>query len=703
MTHRIGVDIGGTFTDLTLLRDDGSVVLWKEDSTPERHEEAIGRGLQGLAASEGLSLGDLLSEVELFVHGSTIATNAVIQRSGPRLGLVCTNGFRDVLYLRDGFKWDRYNLHLRRPDDFVPRHLRIGVRERIGSEGQIVRRLEEDDVRAASRSFREQSVDAVAVALLWSHLNPIHEQRTREILAVEMPDVPVILSSDVLPEIGEWVRTSATVLSAYAYPASSRYLRQISHDLREAGLGVDLRIMQLNGGCADVEQSLRVPTNLIASGPAAGPAAAIQVGRRAASENLIEVDMGGTSFDVCLITGGQIPRSRGLMVERQPLGIPGVEIHSIGAGGGSIAWIDSGGALRVGPRSAGSRPGPVAYAQGGTEPTVTDADVVLGYLSPETFHAGRRKLRTDLAERAVHDRIGAPLSIPTIEAAAGIVRVVNENMVNAIRVVSIEKGIDPRPYTLVAGGGAGPVHAGRLAAELGIGRVLVPREAGTLSAFGMAVTDVRHDYSGTAYATTSSWDAAAIEGLLKQLSQRASDDLRRAGFDPAQTELRRAVDARYLGQVHELIVPAPDGPISGDLIATLAERFHAAHRERYAWDMLKHPVEFLHWRVTGIGRIPRPREAAIHETGARPASPSGSRRAYFEEVGGYVEVPTFDAAALTSGGLVEGPAIIDAATTTVVVYPGHRAIGDGTGNYLMFTGGGESMILGAALYPVAAS
>jgi N-methylhydantoinase A len=682
--YRVGVDIGGTFTDIVVWGEHG-VLLWKQDTTPESPDRGVQAGLANVAAELELDLRSFLERVSLLVHGSTVATNMVIQRSGARVGLVCTEGFRDSLYFRDGFKWDRFNPRLPRPDDLVSRRLRLGVRERIDRAGDVVVPLEETSVRAVAAQLRAEEVEAVAVCLLWAHANPAHEQRVRELLAEELPEMPVLLSSDILPELGEWVRTSATVLSSFVYGGSRDYLRRLQAWLAEQGLAVPVLIMQVNGGCTSVDQALRLPVAMIHSGPAAAPAAALQVGRRADARDLITIDMGGTSFDVCLIDGGEVPRGRALEVEHQPIGVPGVEIHSIGAGGGSLAWIDAGGALRVGPRSAGARPGPAAYGRGGTLPTVTDANVVLGYLSPEAFLGGRRALRRDLAAEAIRVHVADSLGLHVEEAAAGMIRIVNQNMVDAIGIVSIERGIDPRPFLLIAGGGAGALHAAALATELGMGRVLVPTEAGTLSAYGMTVTDVRHDYAGALHTDSSAPALGAIAELYARLELQAGTELGQAGFSDGAVRLRRTVDARYVGQVHELLVAVPDGPLDEDAIARVEEGFHRLHDQRYGWSAPRRPVEFLHWRLAAAGLIEVAAEQAFDGQAAVAAAPArrGSRRAWFDEAGGFVEAPVYAGEAIPAHGELEGPAVVDVATTTIVVPPSWRLRSDGRGSFLM--------------------
>jgi N-methylhydantoinase A len=678
---RVGIDVGGTFTDFVVVSSAGETVLWKEDTTPPRFEVGVRRGLEGLAGAIGVTLHELLDGASL-VHGTTAATNTVVERSGPRTGLVCSRGFRDVLYFRDGFKWSRFDRHLPRPPDLVERSLRLPVDGRIDARGREVRALDESDVLRAAETFRDQRVGAVAVALLWSHVNPGHERRVRELLAIELPGVPILISSDVLPELGEWVRTATTVLSAYVYSSVAEYLEGLGGRLRADGLATTPLVMQANGGCAGAEEALRAPVSLIGSGPAAAPAAARVLAKAVSADDVISMDMGGTSFDVCLIRAGAVPLRRGLQVAHQPIGIPGVEINSVAAGGGSVAWVDSGGALRVGPASAGADPGPAAYGRGGDRPTVTDAHVVLGYLSPGNFLGGRRPLSFEAAEGAIRVHIAEPLGIDIVAAAAGILRVVETVMVSAIRLVSVERGFDPRSFLLLAGGGAGPLHAARLAAALGIERVLVPAEAGTLSAFGMTVSDVRLDAVAALHLVSgqSSDTFERVAALVADLERDVVERLLASGFDRSRIRLVRTVDARYVGQVHELITSIPDGPLDDAAVAAIVETFGRLHAERFSYALPGVPVEFLHWRVAGVGDRDSTRPAARPES--RPTTrrlEARSGRAYFAEIGEFVETPRHEAAGFERGESIVGPAIIDAPTTTVLIPPNHllSAIGEG--------------------------
>jgi N-methylhydantoinase A len=661
--YRVGVDVGGTFTDFTVIDGTGAQLLWKEDSTPDDPVRGIQTGLTAIAGQLDLELDELLSRTRLLVHGTTIATNLVIQRAGPMIGLLCTAGFRDVLYFRDGYKPERFNIHLRHPEPLVPRWLRLPVSERMTARGEARIPLDEDGVRAAAKTFRDAGVKAVAVALLWAVSNDAHERRAAEILREELPGVHVLCSVDILPEIREWARTSAAALSAYILPSIDAYLRRLEHTLADGKLGRPPLIMQINGGCSSVDEILARPVSVLASGPAAAPAAARFHAARVGAEDVITIDMGGTSLDVCLLRAGRPAVSRDLRVEDDPVGIPGIEVHSIGAGGGSIAWIDAGGALRVGPRSAGAVPGPACYGQGGEEPTVTDANVVLGYLAPAAFLGGRRTLRSDLSEAAL-ERVAARLGLEPVAAAAGILRVVDSNMVAAIRAVSLQRGLDPRRFALVAGGGAGGLHAVRLARALGVERVLVPREAGTLCAFGMTVTDVRNDVAGALHQLTDSFDEAAVRSLLESLELESRGRLARDGFTPDEITIERFVDARYPGQVHELTVELGSGARLAEIVSTA---FHAEHLARFTYAREDLPVEALHWRVSAYGRIERPAPPSAPATTTR-AEPT-VRRAFFSG-SGWLAIDIWRAEELEAGTVVRGPAIVEAATTTILLEPG---------------------------------
>jgi N-methylhydantoinase A len=672
--YRIGIDIGGTFTDFAVVDERESTTLWKEPSRPADPLGAILAGLDSSAAQLGHTTAELLSDTRLLVHGTTIATNTLIQRNGPRTALICTRGFRDILYFRDAFKPQRFNIRMSPPEPFVERYLRVGVTERIWSDGSVLTPLAEHEVRAAAAYLRRHDVRSVAVSLLWSIVNDAHERRLAEILGDELPDAHIVCSADVLPEIREWERTSATVLSAYILPGIDGYLRRLESALLDAGLPRPPLIMQLNGGCAPIAEILRRPVYALHSGPAAAPAAAAHHARHK-MQDLITVDMGGTSFDVCLIKDGASVRTRSLQVEHQPVGVAGVDVHSIGAGGGSIASVDSGGALRVGPRSAGSVPGPAAYGAGGGEPTVTDANIVLGYLAPEAFLGGRRALHPELSWAAIEEHVAQPLGLDVLRAAAGIVDVVNTNMAAAIRAVSLERGYDPRTFTLLCGGGAGGLHAGALAADLGIAEVLIPRQAGTLCAFGMTVTNVRHDYVSAVPALSGEVDPALLQSVFDELEGGGRARLADEGFTVEEVRLERSVDARYPGQVHELTVPVPDPgrPLAAADVRALEDTFHAEHARNFNYARPEMPIELLHWRVGAIGETPAILATTRLVQTADAASPRiGTREVYVAADVGMREVALYRGEALQDGAVLQGPAVIGGDTTTILLGAGDR-------------------------------
>ena len=684
MGHRVGIDIGGTFTDVVLLRDDGTFHVYKEDSTPDQPLLAITRGLGGLAEEAETTVAELLRETEFLVHGQTMATNALIQRNGPVIGLLCTQGFRDIMYLGRGGKPERFNIHLQKPDDFVPRYLRLGIPERISADGSEVLPLNEEAVRNAARSFGAHGVKAVAVAYLWSIVDSSHEKRTAEIVREELPGVDVLCSSDVLPEIREWERTSSTVLSAYIAPIIGDYLRAFEKEMAAGGLPHPPQIMQVNGGCASVEDLLARPVNAVASGPAAGPAAgAHYASDTKAPDRLIIIDMGGTSFDVCMLRDSEPIMSTDIRVAHQPIGVNGVEVLSIGAGGGSIAWLDSGKALRVGPHSAGSQPGPACYGRGGRAPAVTDANLAVGRMSSGAFLGGRRSLSEHLAQRAIAEHIATPLGLSVREAAAGILTIVNSNMASAIRAVSIERGIDPRDYVMVAGGGAGGLHAAELARMLEIGEVLIPRSAGGLCAFGMAVTPVRHDYVRLHHCYTNRPDAAtSIAQVFHELIAQGGSHLEAEGFKPEEIRFARHLEGRYPGQVHNLTVPLPDGPIDADLLRRLEADFHDEHERRFTYSMRDQPIECLHWRIAATGNRPAP-EGRLPTQSGGGSKPTSRRRAYMAGVNAEVETEIYQGDALAAGDRLTGPAIVEFATTTVVVNPDDRLTVQADGSSLL--------------------
>ncbi len=674
MHYVLGVDIGGTFTDFSLLDKDGHIALWKEATTPKNPTEAIQRGIRALAEQAEMSLDKFLDRLDLFVHGSTIATNTVIQRNGPKTALLCTEGFRDVIHFRDGFKPDRYNIQLQPPEDFIPRYLRIPIKERVNYTGEVVAPLEEDSVHAAAAKLKNAGVESVAVAFLWSIMNAAHERRVKAIIEEKLPGVPVVLSSDVLPMIREWERTTCAVLSAYVIPGIARYMVELEEFLHGNGFRHPLLIMQLNGGSSTVNKILHRPIYTLASGPAAAPIAGLHCSQRVGMENVITIDMGGTSFDVSMVTDGTPTLTRELRVHDLPVGVAAVDVHSVGAGGGSIAWIDKGGALQVGPQSAGAEPGPACYAQGGTDPTCTDANVVLGYINPDYFLGGRREINVELSERAIENLIAKPLGLTVPEAAHGIFRIINNNMVDAIRVVSIERGIDPRHYSLVVGGGAGAIHAGMLGRTLGMKTAIIPRYSGVFCSVGMIVSDVRHDYMQAFATNTKRFDLEGANKVIADLERKALDDMIEEGFPEGEVTLTRFADAKYPAQIHELTVPLKaDGPLTEAHIDEMAEAFHDLHERMFSYSVRESSVDFFHWRVIAHRAVQSPQTPELPETG-EPVTKvqKGTRRVYFGDIDDYRDTKIYDGDRLNRGMMITGPAVVEQQNTTIVVFPGQK-------------------------------
>ncbi|HWT24367.1 MAG TPA: hydantoinase/oxoprolinase family protein [Solirubrobacteraceae bacterium] len=648
---RVGVDVGGTFTDLVALVD-GRLVTAKVPSTPDDQSEGV---MAAFAAGE-------VEEPAAFAHGTTVATNALLERRGVKTALVTTKGFRDVIEIGRQDRADLYDLTARRPPPLVPRDLRFAVGGRMGPDGELAA-LDDGDVRAVVDAVRDAGAEAVAVCLLFSFLHPDHERAVGEALREALPGLHVSLSSAVLPEFREFERFSTTTADAYLTPRLAAYLRRLASRAEEAGVPAPL-VMQSAGGVVDVATASDGAAGFVLSGPAGGVVGAAYVARAGGYEDLLTFDMGGTSTDVAPVQGGEAGTTTEFEVAGVPITLPVVDLHTVSAGGGSIAWADEGGALRVGPQSAGAVPGPAAYARGGEEPTVTDANLFLGYLADGAELGGELVLRRDLAERAL-GRLGEQLGLDPLETAHGVVRVANAEMSRALRVISVERGLDPRDFALVAFGGAGGLHACALAEELGMRTVLVPRASGVLSALGLAISDVRRDYSRTLLGALDELDRDAVDEAFAALEARARDDL----GDPS---LRRRADLRYRRQAFELTVEADD-------LDALAERFGAAHERRYGYRMDDEPVELVNLRLVGTVAVDKPelREDDPPGGGEDPSA----REANLD--GEWVETTVLDRAALARGSNVEGPAIVEFAEATCLVRPRWKGRIDDVGTLVL--------------------
>jgi N-methylhydantoinase A len=669
--YRIGIDVGGTFTDLVAIDPGGITTLGKVPSTPEDPSLGVLEGLKLLADRLGLDRTALLGQTDRIVHGTTVATNALLEHKGARLGLLTTEGHRDVVEMREGLKDDRYNLRMPPPEQLVPRRLRLPVRERIRADGRIETPLDPASLDAAIAVLQRERVEAVAICYLHAWRDPRHERRTAEVLARALPDAYVSLSSEVLPQIKEFERVSTTLVNAYVGPVLSRYLTQLEARLVESGYRGPTLIIQSHGGVAPIAEAGRLAAGAVLSGPAGGVAGSVYAARLAGEPNLIPFDMGGTSTDICLVVDGQAALVMDRRIAGHRIALNSLDIASIGAGGGSIARVDAGGILHVGPESAGAVPGPACYGQGGADATVTDANLVLGYLDPANFLGGERRLDTGLAERTI-DRVASALGIDRLAAARGIHRVINTNMAEGVRLVSVRRGVDPRRFALFAFGGAAGLHATDIARQLGLARVIVPRVASVLSAWGMLATDLRFELSRTHIGDARALDGAAIKRLFEEMEAEGLARLRASFAGPARTA--RAVDMRYGEQVFEITVPLDDSAQGvdwsvADPLPQIVERFHRRHEALYTYSMPDQETVLVNARVAVSGILEElPQEPNL--PAAPPTPPQAKRRIYLED---WVAAPVYAFDALAPAQTIAGPAIIESATTTVLLRPGDHA------------------------------
>jgi N-methylhydantoinase A len=678
--YRIGIDVGGTFTDLVAVDDFGRTTLAKVASTPSDPSAGALDGLKLLADTLGVELARLLAQTQRIVHGTTVATNALLERKGAKVGLLTTEGHRDVIEMREGLKDDRYNLRLPPPEQLVPRKLRLGVRERLRADGTVERPLDLTSLDRAIAVLKREQVEAMAVCYLHAYRDPRHELATKDRIVSRLPGLYVSLSSETLPQIKEYERVSTTVVNAYVGPALSAYLTRLEQRLGAAGYRGPTLIIQSHGGVAPIGEAGRLAAGAVLSGPAGGVAGSVHAARLLGlmefGGNLIPFDMGGTSTDISLITGGQPSLAAGRRVAGHTIALNSLDIASIGAGGGSIARVDAGGILHVGPESAGAVPGPACYGTGGTEPTVTDANLVLGYLDPAGFLGGRHRLDQRAAEAAV-DRIAAALGVGRLAAARGIHRVVNTTMAEGVRLVSVRRGVDPRQFALLAFGGAAGVHATDIARQLDLSRVFVPRVAPVLSAWGMLATDLRFEIARTHIGDTNVLDGAAVKRLFDGMEAEGLERLRagpgsgsEAGFEgPVRTT--RSTDMRYGEQVFEIAVPLDDVDWSvADPLPQIVERFHRRHEELYTYSLPDQETVLVNARVAVSGILSAlPQEPTLPEL--PPTPPRSERRVYLDD---WITAPVYDFDALAPAQRIAGPAIIESAMTTVLLRPGDRAI-----------------------------
>jgi N-methylhydantoinase A len=666
--YRIGIDVGGTFTDLVAVDDSGRVTLSKAASTPSDPSLGVMEGLELLAAALGKELSSLLAETERIVHGTTVATNALLERKGAKVGLLTTAGHRDIIEMREGLKDDRYNLRMPPPVPLVPRALRIGVRERMRFDGTVEIPLSRSSLALGVRKLKQAGVEAVAVCYLHAYRDASHEQATRQALEARMPEAYISLSSEVLPQIKEYERVCTTVVNAYVGPTLARYLNNLTARLQSTGYRGDVLVMQSHGGVMPVADAARLAAGAILSGPAGGIAGSRYCTRLLGEGNLISFDMGGTSTDISVLEGGEPLLTGDRAVSGLKVALPSIDIHTLGAGGGSTARVDLGGLLHVGPESAGADPGPACYGKGGMAATVTDANLVLGYLDPGNFLGGRTRLDTGAALAAV-EKIAGRLGVTAVAAAEGIHRVVNTNMAEGIRLVSARRGIDLRRFALLSFGGAAGLHVTEVARMLEVTRVVVPRVAAVLSAWGMLATDLRYELVRTHVGEVQKVGSSELRRLFDGMEAEGRARLTTAFSGPVS--IRRGADMRYGEQIFEVTVPLDGVDVTApDLIEQVTERFHRRHEELYTYSAPDQEVVLVNVRLAVVGELPLlPAEPILEPQGT--ASPQTRRRVYVDT---WLDVPVYRLDALRPGQAVEGPAIFESATTTVLIRTADRAL-----------------------------
>jgi N-methylhydantoinase A len=683
MAWRIGIDIGGTFTDVAMVEETtGRIGIAKVLTTPHDFGLAVIEGIR-----QGLDQHNIdPANVSLLSHATTVVTNALLEHKGARTGFISTRGFRDLLELRRSSRVDLYDLFQDAPAVLVPRRWRYEITERIDAQGEVVTALAEDEIAGIAAAIQSAGLDTVAVSLMFSFLNDSHERRLGAKLREALPNVPVFLSCDVLPEIREFERASTTAVCAYVGPLLAGYLDRLQRATTSLSLP-DLHVMGSSGGVIDIAEALRMPAAVVESGPAAGVIAAALAGRQLGLSDIISFDMGGTTAKASVIAGGEIAvtaeyevggsgsGSRWMNGTGHPIRVPVIDLAEVSAGGGSIAWIDPGGSLRVGPHSAGADPGPAGYGAGGTRPTVTDADLVLGYLDRQSLLGGALIVDIEAAERAIDDAIARPLHLTIAEAAARIAEIVNANMAEALRIVSVERGHDARAFSLVAFGGAGPVHATALADELQIPEVVVPPVPGAFSALGLVATDLKRDYVRTLYADLGTVDPARVAAVFAAMETSGQAMLDAALVPPERRALPRQADLRYRRQAYELTVPIVDGEVTRASLDAAMEAFHAKHELSYGHANRAEPVQLVNLRLTAIGRLP---SLMLAQPGDASAARTRSRDVWFAATG-FTSTHVHWRPGLPAGSVVAGPAIIEAVDSTTVVPPGWTARVDDMG------------------------
>ena len=671
--YRLGIDAGGTFTDFVLADKSGNIKIYKTLSTPDDPTKAIEDGLKIISEDLEINPSDIISQSDLCINGTTVGLNALIQHKGSPVGLICTEGHEDSIEIRLGHKEDGYRYDPDYPPAVMlsPRFLRKGIRERILSNGKVKISINEDDVREACKIFVDEGVNSIAISFIWSVLNPSHEIIAEKIVREMMPNAFITVGSRLYPQIREYTRTSTAVTNAYLSPTLKSYVSAINEYFISLGGENNVRYFQSNGGLATGEVMTDRSVYAINSGPASAPIAGLSIANPFKYKNVITVDMGGTSFDITLTKGGSTNLNKNVDFLRYRIGVPMIHVETLGAGGGSIAWIDEMGLLQVGPQSAGANPGPACYSKGGEKPTVSDANLVLGYLNPDGLIGGKLPLNYENAFNSIEKNIAKPLGMEVEKAAYGIFTIVNSNMVNGIRRVTVERGYDPRDFVLVAGGGATGAHITALAKEMGIDTVIVSKLSSGLCAYGQIISDVKYNYMATIPTRLDSIKAAEkINKTFKEIESKGIEHLNKDGFEEKKINTYRSLEMRYVGQIHECTVNIDFFEITEETLQNIKEAFHNRHEELYTYSEKDSPVELVNIESTIYGRIDRPNYSELENKGQINDALKISRNLIFSEKGNVLKTPVYDGNKLSPGNLIDGPAVVEEDTTTLVIESG---------------------------------
>ena len=670
--YRLGIDAGGTFTDFVLADKSGDIKIYKTLSTPNNPTKAIQDGLQLISEDLEISPEDIISQSDLCINGTTVGLNALIQHKGSPVGLICTEGHEDSIEIRLGHKEDGYRYDPDYPPAVMlsPRYLRKGIRERILSNGKIKIPINEDDVREACKVFIDEGINTIAISFIWSVLNQSHEIIAEKIVSEMMPKAFITVGSKLYPQIREYTRTSTAVTNAYLSPTLKSYVSAINEYFINLGGENNVRYYQSNGGLATGDVMTDRSVYAINSGPASAPIAGLSIAKPFNYQNVITVDMGGTSFDITLTKEGSTNLNKNIDFLRYRIGVPMIQVETLGAGGGSIGWIDQMGLLQVGPQSAGANPGPACYDNGGEEPTVSDANLVLGYLNPEGLIGGKLPLNYKNAFNSIKKNIAKPLDIEVQKAAYGIFTIVNNNMVNGIRRVTVERGYDPRDFVLVAGGGATGAHITALAKEMGIDTVLVSKLSSGLCAYGQIISDVKYNFMATIPTRLNLLKAAEeINNAFKGIESKGIKYLNKDGFEEKNIKIYRSLEMRYVGQIHECTVNIDFFEITNETLENIKEAFHNRHKELYTYSETESPVELVNIESTIYGKIDRPTYLELENKGQINDALKTSRNLIFSETGNLIKTPVYDGNKLSPGHQINGPAVVEEDTTTLVIEP----------------------------------